>query len=139
MKNVFNFIIRHAIWLIPLVLVIWTLGFGSQFAKTIWCAIGLWCLVIGLSSLTLFVYTKLDFVKQIEDTPPPSAAKAEGTDTTTVTIPPNNASGGLVVTSAPPVQNGLWVLIGIIYVGTALIVAAASMLYIAFNPASKPF
>lgn len=69
MKDAWNFILRHSTWfglgLISLLLLIWQFGAITEFIRTLLMICTVEAIALALSSVAIFVYTKLDFTAGI--------------------------------------------------------------------------
>lgn len=62
LKDIKNWIVRNLAWFGIGLIVLFYLSFNSEILNTIMISIIFVCLAIGLSGLTAFAYTKLDFI-----------------------------------------------------------------------------
>ncbi|HRP01599.1 MAG TPA: hypothetical protein PLE30_03015 [Candidatus Kapabacteria bacterium] len=64
MKEVGNFLLRNAIWILLGLIAIFFLNPANPEIKTILLITLIEALAIGLSAMAVFAYTKIDFIKE---------------------------------------------------------------------------
>ena len=65
MKDIWNFIIRHAIWIALVVLALLLFKPGLSEIRTLLLIVAVESIALALSGLALYAYTKIDFTKEL--------------------------------------------------------------------------
>ncbi|MGA2296011.1 MAG: hypothetical protein ABSG15_00500 [FCB group bacterium] len=65
MKNIKNFIMRHAIWIALVVLALLLFQPGLSEIRTLLLIAAVESIALALSGISLYAYTKIDFTKEL--------------------------------------------------------------------------
>lgn len=67
LQKVWEFVKRHALWVILLLFAIYSMAFQAELVKTLYVILSFEALALGLSGLAQYVFTKIDFTADDSD------------------------------------------------------------------------